>query len=102
MIRVNEDWIIDVDAYNYILKKDAHKQTKQKSGNGYVMADTFYVVGYYSTLSAALDTLGKEMFKDKISTSCYSLAEAVAALQECRDVWEKLLKEVKGVVKWQI
>ena len=25
MIRINEDWVVDVDPYNYILKKDMHR-----------------------------------------------------------------------------
>ena len=30
MIRINDDWVIDIDEHNYITKRDKHKTTKQK------------------------------------------------------------------------
>ena len=97
MIRINDDWIIDTDPYNYIVKKDLHKQTKQKSGNSYVLADSYSVVGYYGTLQAALLALSEEIVKDKLSAACYSLAEAVEVLKECREEWEKLVRTIDEV-----
>lgn len=102
MIRVNEDWIIDVDNYNYILKRDLHKQTRQKIGSKYVIADAFETVGYYRALSGAFEALGKEIIKDKLSTASCTLAEATVVLKECREEWKRLVDEVKGASEWQI
>ena len=30
MIRVNDDWVVDADTYNYILKRDMHKMVRGK------------------------------------------------------------------------
>ena len=101
MIRVNEDWIIDVDNYNYILKKDLHKKIKQKNNNETVMVDAFETVGYYGVLSGAFEALGNEIIKDKLATASCTLAEATGVLKECRDEWKQLVDEVKGASEWQ-
>lgn len=102
MIRVNEDWIIDVDNYNYILKKNLHKKVKQKNRKESIMVDAFDTVGYYRTLSGAFEALGKEIIKDKLSTASCTLAEATGVLKECREEWKQLVDEVKGASEWQI
>ena len=91
MIRINEDWVIDVDPFNYTIKKDLHKQIKQKGGN---VVDLFNVVGYYGTLDAAFNALGEQIIKDKLSTACYTLTEAVTALKECRKEFNELIKQI--------
>lgn len=30
MVRVNDDWVVDVDTCNYILKRDMHKMVRGK------------------------------------------------------------------------
>lgn len=97
MIRINDDWVIDIDAYNYIIRKDLHKETKQKRGKGYALMDAFYTAGYYGTLEAALSALNEIIIKDRLSKADYALAEAVAVIKECREEWEKLVEKIDEV-----
>ena len=93
MIRVNDDWVVDVDPYNYILKKDLHKTTTDKKGNTLPVYST---QGYFSSLQAALERLGEEMVREKLMDGARCLAEAVDAIRECRDEWRELIGRIEA------
>lgn len=57
MIRVNEDWIIEVEPLCYTLKKDLHKTVKAK--NGKTMVPAYKTIGYFSSPDKALNRLGE-------------------------------------------
>ena len=57
MIRINDDWIINVDRYQYTLAKDTHREKEKYR---------YDAVGHYSTLTNALNGLLREMVKDKL------------------------------------
>lgn len=59
MIRINDDWVVDVDQYNYILKKDMHREEKSRDGKS--MVPVYNAVGYYASLRKALDALGGKL-----------------------------------------
>ena len=56
MIRVNDDWVIDVDPLNYIPKRDMHrdKTIRRKDGSEEVVHDYRGEYGYFTTLKGAL------------------------------------------------
>ena len=93
MIRINDDWVVDVDDYQYILKKDMHKMVKAKrKGNPDV---ALYVTkGYFSSLRKALERLGEEMVRQRLKAGSPSLQEALHTIRECRDEWRRLVEEV--------
>ena len=93
MIRVNEDWVVDVDSYNYILKKDLHRMTKDRNGKPIPAYDT---QGYFSSLQAALERLGEEMVREKLMGGTRCLAEAVNAIREGRDEWRELIGRIEA------
>lgn len=93
MIRVNDDWVVDVDPYNYILKKDLHRMTKDRNGNPIPAYDT---QGHFSSLQAALERLGEEMVREKLMDGARCLAEAVDAIRECRDEWRDLIGRIEA------
>lgn len=84
MIRVNDDWVIDVDEYNYILKKDMHRsrERRRKDGTPYI-EDDYTVRGYFSTLDRALNRLGEEMVRERLKDGAHDLREATQAIREC-------------------
>ena len=84
MIRVNDDWVIDVDEYNYILKKDMHRSRERvrKDGTPYI-EDDYTVKGYFSTLERALNRLGEEMVRERLKDGAHDLREATQAIREC-------------------
>jgi hypothetical protein len=95
MIRINDDWIVDVDDYQYILKQDMHRTTSRKQKNGTVNDDEVYITrGYFGTLDKALERLGEEMVREKLKAGSPSLQEAVHTIRECRDEWRRLVEEV--------
>lgn len=95
MIRINDDWVIDVDDYQYILKKDMHKMVKAKrKGNPDV---ALYVTkGYFSSLRKAPERLGEEIIMDELKAPEMSLREAVQAIQKATAEWHELVREVMG------
>ena len=76
MIRINDDWVVDVDEYNYALKKDLHKEVPRKERDGSVtMVHQYKTCGYFSTLQHALNRLLDEMVVERLSDGEISLNE---------------------------
>ena len=94
MIRVNEDYIIDVDSYNYTLKRDVHKTTKIKLDGEETERPIYVTIGYFGSLDKALERLLAENIKEKLNDGVYSLKEAVKIVKKCREEWETLVKEI--------
>ena len=92
MIHIIDDWYVDVDDYQYILKKDLHrtridKRTKKET-------EEYKIAGYYSSLSKALDGLGKKIILDDLQGVSTELAEACTHIREQTDRWKNLTKEI--------
>lgn len=96
MIRINDDWIIDIDRYNYTLRRDMHTTRIIKKNGEEVEENVYTTVGHYSSLNKALDNLGKEIIRYKLMGAEYDLKTAVEAIRECQDEWQRLTKEIKG------
>jgi len=96
MIRINDDWVIDVDDRNYTLKKDLHSLVKSKSGDKTKLVPAYKVVGYFSTVSGALNCLGEEIIRQKLSGSVNGLQELADAIKIAQEEWRELVKHVTG------
>lgn len=95
MIRINEDWVVDVDEFNYTLKKDLHKKTPRKNPDGSVaMVDSYKTRGYYSNLQSALNRLCDEMVIDELSNNDMSLKEAIKTIEKCTREWRDITKNI--------
>ena len=92
MIRVNEDWIIEVEPLCYTLKKDLHKTFKAK--NGKTMVPAYKTIGYFSSPDKALNRLGEEIIRDKLSKPLKGLGEVAEAIREAREEWKELVRSV--------
>ena len=98
MIPINDDWVVDVDEYNYALKKDLHKEVPRKERDGSVtMVHQYKTCGYFSTLQHALNRLLDEMVVEILSDGEISLKEAVARIEKCAKEWRKLIKDITEV-----
>lgn len=95
MIRINDDWVVDVDQYNYILKKDMHREEKSRDGKS--MVPVYNAVGYYGSLRKALERLGEETIRDKLRGGSRTLCEALQTIRECTEEWRKLCEGVLNV-----
>ena len=92
MIIVNEDWIIEVEPLCYTLKKDLHKTVKAK--NGKTMVPVYKTIGYFSSPDKALNRLGDEIIRDKLSKPLRGLGEVAEAIREAREEWKELVRSV--------
>ena len=93
MVRVNNDWVVDVDTCNYILKRDMHKMVKGKKKEDPEIP-LYTIKGYFPSLSAALNHLGEEMVRERLTEGVRPLREAVQAIQECREEWRKITADI--------
>lgn len=94
MIRINEDWIIDIDKYNYTLRRDMHTTRTVKKNGAEIEEDVYTTVGHYPSLKKALENLGNEIIRYKLMDGEYTLKTAVEAIRECCDEWEKICKHI--------
>ena len=89
MIRVNDEWVIDVDDHNYVLKKDLHRL--EKSRDKKTMVPAYKTVGYFSSPARALDRLGEEILRDRLREPIQGLEELADAIGEAQTEWRRLV-----------
>lgn len=92
MIRVNEDWVIDVDNYSYALQRDMHRTALIKVEGKEVERPVYKSVGYFATLDQALNRLLDEDFRERFKDGEHTLEEAIRVTKECREAWEDLIR----------
>lgn len=88
MIKLFDNWVIDVDSTSYTLKRIV--SGKSKKGEPIERDD---IKGYYSTLEGALKALGKEIVKDELKDGLYTLTDALDIVVEARKKVEKLIED---------
>ena len=93
MIRINDDWIIDVDERNYTLRKDLHRVTKSKDGTE---TPAYKTIGYFSAVSKALDALGEEIIREHLNAPINGLQELADAFRAARAEWRELVEGITG------
>lgn len=84
MIRVSEDYIIDVDPHNYIVKRDLHKvrvTLNDKTGEE-TRTPQFYTVGYFGDIPSAVRGIIRDMNRLGLSEGIHSLTEAIKIVQD--------------------
>lgn len=95
MIIINDDWLVDVDDYNYTLKRDTHRIVQRKQRDGSVTSDKVYTTkGHFSSLDKALERLGSEMIRDKLKDADIDLNTAVNTIRECRNEWNQITEKI--------
>ena len=92
MIRVNEDWVIDVDNYNYTLQRDMHRTALIKVEGKEVERPVYKSVGYFATLDQALNRLLDEDIRERFKDGEHTLKEAIRVTKESRESWEDLIR----------
>ena len=94
MIRINDDWIIDVDEYNYILKRDMHRTTARKRNGETVTEDVYINRGYFSTMEKALERLREEMVREGLKDVSHTLETAVHTIREVTEEWRRITANI--------
>lgn len=89
MIRVNNDYIVDVDDMNFIAKEDKHKTITDKNG---ITKNVYYTIGYYGTLEGALDGIRRDMIKKNLTEGEVSLKEAIEVINKANYEFKEILQ----------
>lgn len=83
MIRVNKNYIIDVDEFNYTVKEDRHKMATRKDKDGNVTEYPVYdTKGYYKTLESALNRIRELMTVKQLEKLELSLPDAINEIRQ--------------------
>lgn len=88
MIRLNNDWVIFVDTYNYSPARDTHKTDKK--GNA-----VYDAIGHYSNLANAVIAIREREITDVLSDGECSLAQAIAIIH---NTTKEFIEIVKGAI----
>lgn len=97
MIRIDKDYVIDVDEAQYTLKQDAHKMSMDKRTGQ--ESPVYYVVGYYRNLENALRGYIRLQTDKRLKGGEYALREALDVIREEREKVERMITEYTGEAK---
>ena len=90
MIKLFDDWVILVDAYNYTLAKDkgvsVDKDGKERHN--------YMSLSHHTSLAEALKALSGRISSDALQNGSHSLTEAVRIIQDSNSTVQKLYEEV--------
>ena len=99
MVKVNDDYIIEIDSLNYTVKRDEHriKVEADKDGNEVKRVPVFTTVGYYGDLAPAILGVIKDMNRRELGDGTHELHEAINIVMNNNRHFEALLeKALKG------
>lgn len=89
MIRINDDYVIDVDSLNYTVMRDYHKI--DKDGKQILRAE-----GYYTTLEKALLAVREMLVKKSLGESEYTLESALTCVRTINNEFVDTFRKVVG------
>ena len=93
MIKLFDNWVVDVDQNNYTLARITGTRTLKAKDGKEIEIDEKKVYGYFSGLSEALKALSKELAREKHMNGVNSLQEALTAISESESRVENLIEE---------
>ena len=86
MIRIDDNYCIKVDEFNYTLCKVKTNLSGKNKGQEY-----YESVGYYRDIIQALEAYGKQIVHQALLNGNMTLSEALAGI---RDSWEQVAKTI--------
>lgn len=88
MIRIDEDYVVDVDDFNYTLKRVKVAASGKNKGKEY-----FQTVGYFHSLSEALERYGQEKVRDGLKSGTMTLSEALTYIRAADEEVSRTIRE---------
>lgn len=93
MIRVTDDYVVDVDQMGYTVCKDEHRKVYQKNVDRWV--PYFKSVAYYSKFPMALAYIAERIAKDQLSAPIeYTLEEAIITYKQSFEMIENAVRNI--------
>ena len=88
MIKLIDDYVVNVDTYNYILMRG--RPGKDKEGKEIVR---YTALGYYSDLEKAVSACREELVRRRLQDRDMRLSEAVNTIRTCNREFREMLRE---------
>lgn len=97
MIRVNDDWVIDVGTLDYTPMRDLHRMATLKKKDGTTVEEPAYgaALGYYTSLKNAVRAIAKAEYKNAIKGQEITLSEAINLMEQTIERFEKILEGIE-------
>lgn len=98
MIRVDNDYFIEIDQYEYTVKRDTHKVAvkKDKITGEETRTPLYHTVGHFGGLTGALKGVLKDMNAKELAEGVHTLEESVAIVmannKKLSDLLERALE----------
>lgn len=94
MVRLNREYIVEVEPHNYTLKRDMNKKISKVTKLGdEVEEDVYNVLGYYGNLQQAIKGAIADMNIRKLSRGEHTLEEAIAIIAKNNEKFDRILKK---------
>lgn len=87
MIKLTENYVVQVDVHNYTLLRDRGRVDKDGK-------PTYETLGYYGDLAGAINGAIQHMTRLRLSDGKHDLADALRVIRECTGEFKGLLEKV--------
>ena len=78
MVRINDDYVVQIDEFNYKLLRDCHRKTTRQNKDGEVVeVDAYVTVGYYNDLAGSIRGAINNMNRRALGEGVHDLKEAI-------------------------
>ena len=95
MIKIDDHYIIEIDEYNYVLKKIQKPKKERKSDE-----DVYRAVGYYRTLADAVSSYYKKTITDHLlDAGDMDLKEAVEKVAQISEEVTRTIENIMPDIK---
>ena len=93
MIHVFDDYYIDADEYQYILKQDMHRKDKKNN-------DVYKAISYHKTIFNALWSLRDKTHREITSGNDIELAKALRMISDADSEMTDIMKKAIPESEW--
>lgn len=99
MIQINDDYIVQIDNFNYTVMRDAHRKTTRtdKATGEVIETDAYITVGYYGDLAGAIKGVIEDMNRRELKDGIHTLKEALEIVTKNNNRFYELLDKVTKI-----
>ena len=94
MIRVNDDYVIEVDDMSYTIKQDMHRKQIDKKTNE--EKDVYVSRGYFTSLAGALQRVKELIVANSLNNGEMSLEQAIMCAVEVNKEFIGTFNKIMG------
>ena len=93
MVRVNDDYIIEVEPFNFTVKRDLHREKVivDKVSGEEIRTPSYSLVGFFGDLSQAIWGVIRDMNRQELATGEHDVIEALCIVRRNNQKFMDLL-----------